>query len=76
MTEKLPKDGKRIVIMHATPSNVQLSWKTALPAVAKMLDFKYCCRATPKGKPEKTPYSMEALVERIRKLFYYFYGRQ
>lgn len=30
-----------------------------------MLDFKCCCRATPiKGKPEKTPYSMEALVEK------------
>lgn len=27
VTEKLPKDGKRIVIMHATPSNVTAAGK-------------------------------------------------
>lgn len=41
MTEKLPKDGKRIVIMHATPSNVTVeAGKQLAGCVAKMLGFQ------------------------------------
>ena len=67
VTEKLPKDGKRIVIMHATPSNVTVELENSIAGcVAKMLGFQnVAVGATPiKGKPEKTPYSMEALVEK------------
>ena len=68
MTEKLPKDGKRIVIMHATPSNVtvELENQHCRHALPKCWGFQnVAVGATPiKGKPEKTPYSMEALVEK------------
>ncbi|WP_302812547.1 ABC transporter substrate-binding protein, partial [Phascolarctobacterium faecium] len=67
VTEKLPKDGKRIVIMHAIPSNVTVELENSIAGcVAKMLGFQnVAVGATPiKGKPEKTPYSMEALVEK------------
>lgn len=41
VTEKLPKDGKRIVIMHATPSNVTVELENSIAGcVAKMLGFK------------------------------------
>ena len=53
--------------MHATPSNVTVELENSIAGcVAKMLGFQnVAVGATPiKGKPEKTPYSMEALVEK------------
>lgn len=66
VTAKLPKEKKRIVIMHATPSNVTVELDNSIAGcVAKMLGFQnVAAGSTPiQGKPEKTPYSMEALVE-------------
>ena len=53
--------------MHATPSNVTVELENSIAGcVAKMLGFQnVAVGVTPiKGKPEKTPYSMEALVEK------------
>lgn len=53
--------------MHATPSSVTVELDNSIAGcIAKMLGFKnVAVGATPiKGKPEKTPYSMEALVEK------------
>lgn len=65
--DKFPKEEKRVVIMHATPSNVTVELDNSIAgSVAKMLGLKnVAVGSTPiKGKPEKTPYSMEALVEK------------
>lgn len=67
ITDKLPREEKRVVIMHATPSSVTVELDNSIAGcIAKMLGFKnVAVGATPiKGKPEKTPYSMEALVEK------------
>ena len=67
VTDRLPQEAKRVVIMHATPSNVTVELENSIAGcVAKMLGFQnVAVGSTPmKGKPEKTPYSMEALVEK------------
>ncbi len=66
--DRLPKDRqKRIVILHATPSTVTVELENSIAgSVAKMLGFANVAAgsAAIQGKPEKTPYSMEALVEK------------
>lgn len=46
VTEKLPKDGKRIVIMHATPSNVTVELENSIagPRCQNAGISKCCCR--------------------------------
>lgn len=66
INKKIPHEGKRIVIMHATPSNVTVELENSIAGcIAKMLGFQnVAAGAMPiKGKPEKTPYSIESLVE-------------
>ncbi len=67
VTDKLPHEEKRIVILHATPSNVTVELENSIAGcVAKILGFKNVVAGSKnlKGKPEKTPYSMETLVEK------------
>lgn len=65
---KLPeKRGKKIVILHATPSTVTVELENSIAGgIAKMLGFvNIASGSTPiQGKPERTPYSMEVLVEK------------
>ena len=50
VTEKLPKDGKRIVIMHATPSNVTVELENSIAGcVAKEIENRL--RADVKSNP-------------------------
>lgn len=67
VVKKMPKEEKRIVILHATPSNVTVELEHSIAGcVAQMLGLKNVASGSMaiKGKPEKTPYSMEALVEK------------
>ena len=65
---KMPKDHKkRIVILHATPSTVTVELENSIAGnAAKMLGFVNIAQGTTaiQGKPEKAPYSIEALVEK------------
>lgn len=64
VTEKLPKEKKRIVIMHATASSVTVEGKNSIAGcVSDILGFENVAAAAVKGKNDKTPYSMEYLVE-------------
>lgn len=63
----LPKTQEKIVILHATPSNVSVELENSIAGcVAKMLGFTNVASGSKAidGKPDKTPYSMEALVEK------------
>lgn len=64
---KLPKEhNRKIVILHATPSTVTVELENSIAGgMAKMLGFTNIAAGSTaiQGKPERTPYSMEALVE-------------
>lgn len=63
ITTKLPKDKKRIVIMHATASSVTVEGSHSIAGcVSDLLGFENVAAAALKGKSDKTPYSMETLV--------------
>ena len=60
---KLPKEKKRIVIMHATASSVTVEGSRSIAGcVSDILGFENVAAAALKGKSDKTPYSMESLV--------------
>lgn len=64
---KMPESKKRIAIIHATPSNVTVELGSSIAgSCADMLGFTNVAEgsAAIEGKPDKTPYSMEALVEK------------
>ena len=65
--EKVPAgEHKKIVILHATPSTVTVELENSIAGgVAKLLGFQNVATGAKamEGKPEKTPYSIEALVE-------------
>lgn len=64
ITGKLPKEKKRVVIMHATASAVTVEGKHSIAGcVSDLLGFENVAAAALKGKSDKTPYSMETLVE-------------
>ncbi|MGL5206063.1 MAG: ABC transporter substrate-binding protein [Acidaminococcaceae bacterium] len=66
IADKLPKNEKRIVILHASPKNVTVELDgTIAGSVAKLLGFKNVASgSTPlSGDPDKTPYSLEELVK-------------
>lgn len=63
---KIPKQKLKIAIIHATPSNVTVELKGSIAgSVAEMLGFTNVAAEaeTAGGNQEKTPYSMEALVQ-------------
>lgn len=65
--EKVPAgEHKKIVILHATPSTVTVELENSIAGgVARLLGFKNVAMQgkTLEGNPERTPYSIEALVE-------------
>ena len=64
VTDKLPKESKNVVIMHATASVVTVEGAHSIAGcVSDLLGFKNVAVAALKGKSDKTPYSMETLVE-------------
>ena len=64
ITDKLPKESKNIVIMHATASAVTVEGSHSIAGcVSDLLGFKNVAAVALKGKSDKTPYSMETLVE-------------
>lgn len=64
VTSKLPKEKKRVVIMHATASAVTVEGTHSIAGcVSDLLGFENVAAAALKGKGDKTPYSMETLVE-------------
>lgn len=64
VTDKLPKEKKNIVIMHATANSVTVEGKSSIAGcVAEMLGFNNVAAGAVRGKNDKTPYSMETLVE-------------
>ena len=63
VTAKLPKDKKRVVIMHATASSVTVEGSRSIAGcVSDLLGFENVAAAALQGKSDKTPYSMESLV--------------
>ncbi len=64
VTDKLPQEKKKIVIMHATASSVTTEGRRSIAGcVSDILGFDNVAAKALQGKSEKTPYSMEALVE-------------
>lgn len=64
VTDKLPQEKKKIVIMHATASSVTTEGSRSIAGcVSDILGFENVAAKALDGKSEKTPYSMEALVE-------------
>lgn len=64
VTDKLPQEKKKIVIMHATASSVTTEGSRSIAGcVSDILGFENVAAKALDGKSEKTPYSMEVLVE-------------
>ena len=73
ISEKIPKDGKKIVILHASAKNVTVELDgTIAGSAAKLLGFKnVAAGSTPlSGDPDKTPYSLEELVTKDPELIF------
>ncbi|MGE4588826.1 MAG: ABC transporter substrate-binding protein [Acidaminococcaceae bacterium] len=71
--EKIPKDEKKIVILHASAKNVTVELDgTIAGSAAKLLGFKnVAAGSTPlSGDPDKTPYSLEELVKNDPELIF------
>ncbi len=63
VTAKLPRDKKRVVIMHATAGSVTVGGSRSIAGcVSDLLGFDNVAAGALKGKSDKTPYSMESLV--------------
>ena len=63
---KIPKDGKKIVILHASAKNVTVELDgTIAGSASKLLGFKNVAAGSSplSGDPDKTPYSLEELVK-------------
>lgn len=64
VTSQVPKEKKRIVIMHATASSVTVEGATSIAGCCSdLLGLDNVAAKALKGKSDKTPYSMETLVE-------------
>ena len=66
IVSKLPKNEKKIVILHASAKNVTVELDgTIAGSAANLLGFKnVAANSTPlSGDPDKTPYSLEELVK-------------
>lgn len=64
---QIPKEAKKIVILHATPSTVTVELENSIAgSTAKLLGFTNIAAGNKalEGRPERTPYSMEVLVEK------------
>lgn len=71
VTDKLPKEKKRIVIMHATANSVTVEGsKSIAGCISDMLGFENVAAKALQGKSDKTPYSMETLVEQAPDLIF------
>ncbi len=63
VTGKMPREKKRVVIMHATANSVTVEGSHSIAGcVSDLLGFENVAAAALKGKSDKTPYSMESLV--------------
>lgn len=61
---KLPKDKKRIVVMHVTANSVSVAGSNSIAgSITDMLGMENVAAKALKGNSEKTSYSMEALLE-------------
>ncbi len=65
ITKAVPQEGKRIAIIHATPSAVSVELPTSIAGdIAKILHLQNVADGTPGGKDAtRIPYSMESLVQ-------------
>lgn len=65
ITQAVPQEGKRIAIIHATPSAVSVELPTSIAGdIAKILHLQNVADGTPDGKDTtRIPYSMESLVQ-------------
>ena len=73
VTDKLPQQDKkkRIVIMHATASSVTVEGSRSIAGcVSDILGFENVAAKALQGKSDKTPYSMESLVEQDPELIF------
>ncbi len=73
ISEKIPNDEKKIVILHASAKNVTVELDgTIAGSAAKLLGFKnVAAGSTPlSGDPDKTPYSLEELVKNDPELIF------
>lgn len=69
--DKLPKEKKKVVVLFATANAVTVSGpKTVAGCIVDMLGFENVAAAALKGNSEKTPYSMEKLVEQNPEIIY------
>lgn len=72
VTDKLPRqEKKRVVIMHATASSVTVEGSRSIAGcISDLLGFENVAAQALKGKSDKTPYSMETLVEQDPELIF------
>ena len=65
ITKAVPQEGKRIAIIHATPSAVSVELPTSIAGdIANILHLQNVADGTPGGKDTtRIPYSMESLVQ-------------
>lgn len=65
ITKAVPQEGKRIAIIHATPSAVSVELPTSIAGdMAKLLHLQnIAANASADGQTTRIPYSMESLVQ-------------
>lgn len=69
--EKLPKEKKRVVVMHVTANSVSVAGSNSIAgSITDMLGFENVAAKALKGNSEKTGYSMEALLEQDPDILY------
>lgn len=70
--DKLPRqEKKRVVIMHATASSVTVEGSRSIAGcISDLLGFENVAAQALKGKSDKTPYSMETLVNQNPELIF------
>lgn len=69
--DKLPKEKKKVVVLFATANSVTVSGpQTVAGCISDMLGFENVAAKALKGMSEKTPYSMEKLVEQNPDIIY------
>lgn len=69
--DKLPKEKKKVVILFATANSVTVSGSQSVAGcISDMMGFENVAAKALKGNSEKTPYSMEKLVEQNPDIIY------
>lgn len=64
LLDKLPKEKKKVVVLFATANSVTVAGpKTVAGCISDMLGFDNVAAKSLKGDSDKTPYSIEALLE-------------